>query len=227
MGLNYIKYSKVETWWIREVWNTRVHIWDLCTSLYIFTIYTNLHNVHRWISFLSAQSCYHKLPQAQWLRRTRLLSHSSGWQESIISFTVYVCVHARSCPTPWDPTGYSILCPWDSPGKNNGVHAIFSSRGSSGSRDRTLISFVSCTGRLVDSLPLVPFELKSNCGRVGSFWKLWRENLFPCVFQPSVAAHTPWCMAPSSSFNLICFHHYITFLSDSSCVPVITPNLPE
>ena len=79
----------------------------------------------------------------------------------------YVCVHARSCPTPWDPTGYSILCPWDSPGKNNGVHAIFSSRGSSGSRDQTLISFVSCTGRLVDSLPLVPFELKSNC------WQGW------------------------------------------------------
>ena len=36
------------------------------------------------------------------------------------------------------------LCPWDSPGKNTGVGAVPSSRGSSRPRDGT---YVSCTGR--------------------------------------------------------------------------------
>ena len=39
------------------------------------------------------------------------------------------------------------LCPWDSPGKNTGVVAMPSSRGSSWPMDPTLISYVSCTGR--------------------------------------------------------------------------------
>ena len=104
MGLNYIKYSKVEIWWIREVWNTRMHIWDLCTSLYIFTIYTNLHNVHRWISFLSAQSCYHKLPQAQWLRRTHVCFHTVPDGRSLSSVSLCMCVcmlgHVQLPETP-------------------------------------------------------------------------------------------------------------------------------
>ena len=40
-----------------------------------------------------------------------------------------------------------LFCPWDSPGKNTGVGAMFSSRGSSWPRDRTCVSLVCCTGR--------------------------------------------------------------------------------
>ena len=37
-----------------------------------------------------------------------------------------------------------LLCPWNSPGKNTGVVATSSSRGSSRPRDRTHVSYVSC-----------------------------------------------------------------------------------
>ena len=42
-----------------------------------------------------------------------------------------------------------LLYPWDFPGKNIGVVAISSSRGSSRPRDRTRVSCVSCIGRRV------------------------------------------------------------------------------
>ena len=42
-----------------------------------------------------------------------------------------------------------LLCPWDSPGKNSGVVAMPSSRGSSRPRDKTRVSFVSCIGSWV------------------------------------------------------------------------------
>ena len=50
--------------------------------------------------------------------------------------------------TPWLwPT--RLLCPWDYPGKNTGGVAMPSSRGSSWPRDRTHISYISCTDRQV------------------------------------------------------------------------------
>ena len=111
MGLNNIKYSKAEIWWIREVWNTRVHIRiyvPYCT--YLLTIYTNLHNVHRWISFLSAQSCYHKLPQLRGSEE-HVYFHTVLDVRSLPSVSLCICVYTESCPTPWDSMGYSILCP--------------------------------------------------------------------------------------------------------------------
>ena len=55
-------------------------------------------------------------------------------------------------PDSWRPYGLlpaSLLYPWDSPGKNTGVGCHSFSRGSSHPRDRTCISYVSCTGRQV------------------------------------------------------------------------------
>ena len=56
----------------------------------------------------------------------------------------------QSCPTLcncMEPT--RLLCPWDSPGKNTGMVAMSSSRGSFRSRDPTCIFYVSRTGRQV------------------------------------------------------------------------------
>ena len=56
----------------------------------------------------------------------------------------------RLCAAPWT-TATRFLCPWDSLGKNTGVVAMPSSRGSSQSRDRTR---VSCTaGRFFTAEP--------------------------------------------------------------------------
>ena len=105
MGLNNIKYSKAEIWWIREVWNTRVHIRiyvPYCT--YLLTIYTNLHNVHRWISFLSAQSCYHKFPQLRGSEE-HIYFHTvlDGRSLSSVSLCICMCIlsHVQLLETPW------------------------------------------------------------------------------------------------------------------------------
>ena len=59
-----------------------------------------------------------------------------------------LCVRAKflqSCPA----LPSRLLCPWDSPGKHTGVGCHASSRASSRPRDRTPVSYVSCTGRWV------------------------------------------------------------------------------
>ena len=74
---------------------------------------------------------------------------------------VCVCVYAHSCLTLWLRGLYPsrLLCPWNFPGKNTGTGSISSPRGSSLSRDRTRVSYVSCVG----SLPLC--HLGSPAGR--------------------------------------------------------------
>ena len=61
--------------------------------------------MHRWISFLSAQSCYHKLPQAQRLRRTHVYFHTVLDVRSISSVSLCMCVckfsHVQLLETPW------------------------------------------------------------------------------------------------------------------------------
>ena len=56
-----------------------------------------------------------------------------------------VCSVALSCLTLWSfglwPT--RLLCPWDFPGKNTGMVAVSSSRGSFPPSDRTSISYLS------------------------------------------------------------------------------------
>ena len=71
-----------------------------------------------------------------------------------------MCVHALSrvqlFAAPCTVAG-RLLCLWNFPGKNTGVVAISDSRGSSRSRDWTLFSYISCTGRQIISLkPLAP-----------------------------------------------------------------------
>ena len=117
-------------------------------------------------------SCLHKAAITNY--------HSSEAQKSTFTFTqfwmsgvyhqfhcVYVCVYSVMSNS-LRLHGLQHPLSWDSPGKNNGVHATSSSRGSSGSRDRTLTSFVARTGRQMGSLPLVPPEPKSNCWQGGS-----------------------------------------------------------
>lgn len=72
-------------------------------------------------------------------------------------------------------------------------------------------------------------ELESGIGRVGSFWRLYRENLFTCFFQLPVAAHISWFSPfPHLQSTSIQSVSIITFLlPDSSCVPVIRLNLQE
>ena len=63
----------------------------------------------------------------------------------------------QSCLTLSDPMDCTIrlLCPWDSPGKNACLITIFSSSGSSQSRDWTHISCCSCiAGRFFTTQPL-------------------------------------------------------------------------
>ena len=63
------------------------------------------------------------------------------------------CMQAKShqsCPTFCNPMDCSLArVPWDFPGKNTGVGYIPFSRGSSQPRDRTQVSYISCTGRWV------------------------------------------------------------------------------
>ena len=57
-----------------------------------------------------------------------------------------MCAKLLSHVWPFAPSGLtpaSVLCPWDSPGKNTGMGCHSSSRGSSRPRDRTCISCVS------------------------------------------------------------------------------------
>ena len=54
---------------------------------------------------------------------------------------------------------HRLLCTWDSPGKNTGVVAMPSSRGSSWHRDRTHVSFIFCIS-----------------GRFFTHWAIWE----PC-----------------------------------------------
>ena len=61
---------------------------------------------------------------------------------------MHACSVASVMSNSWWPYGLEparLLCPWNSPGKNTRR----SSRGSSGSRYRTHVSYVSCTGRHV------------------------------------------------------------------------------
>ena len=64
----------------------------------------------------------------------------------------------QSCPTLCGPMDCSHQAPvsMGSPGKNTGVVAMPSSRGSSRPRDGTCFSCISCIGRQRDSLPLAP-----------------------------------------------------------------------
>ena len=72
-----------------------------------------------------------------------------------IYYTPYVCACMLSyfsrvhSVQPYKLYPARLLCPWDSPGKNTGVIAMPSSRGSSRPMDRTLISYISCIGRWV------------------------------------------------------------------------------
>ena len=58
-----------------------------------------------------------------------------------------VCSVPQSCSTLCNSIG--LLCPRDFPGKNTGVDAISSSRGSFWSRDQTCISYGSFMGRRI------------------------------------------------------------------------------
>ena len=57
----------------------------------------------------------------------------------------YACVHGQLCPTLCNPT--MLLCPWNFPVRilEKWV-AIYSSRGSSWTRDQTNVSCISCFG---------------------------------------------------------------------------------
>ena len=66
-----------------------------------------------------------------------------------------------------------LLCPWDSSGKNTGVVAIFSSRGSSQPRDRNCVSWQG------DSLPLAPPGKPSDAPGVAP--KSSRDLAWTCV----------------------------------------------
>ena len=72
----------------------------------------------------------------------------------ILSKIDSLCMHTkllsrvRLSATLWTvPT--RLLCPWDSPGKNTGVGAMPSSRGSSQPKDQICISYFSCVGRWI------------------------------------------------------------------------------
>ena len=73
-----------------------------------------------------------------------------------ICVCVCVCVCARvlGCFNPNSLQLYGLWpirlhCPWDSPGKNTGVGCHFLLQGFSQLRDRTYVSYVFSTGRLI------------------------------------------------------------------------------
>ena len=63
---------------------------------------------------------------------------------------MHACSVASVMSDPLRPRGLQpsrLLCPWDSSGKNTGVVAMPSSRGSSQPRDGTRISYIFCIGK--------------------------------------------------------------------------------
>ena len=87
---------------------------------------------------------------AEWWQRTCVTRALTGLREPRAA--CLLCVQlSQACPTLW-PHGLQparLLCPWDSPGKNIGVGAMPSPRGSSRPRDWTHICYNSYTGRQV------------------------------------------------------------------------------
>ena len=96
-----------------------------------------------------------------------------------------------------------LLCPWDSPGKNTGVHCMPSSKGSSWPRHQTCFSYISCIGRHVHcnwrhlasprvSLVLLYFlPLKWYHLHVWCCWYFSWQSWFQPVIHP--AWHFAWC----------------------------------
>ena len=93
-----------------------------------------------------------------------------------------MCAHALSrvqlFAAPCTIAG-RLLCLWNFPGKNTGVVAISDSRGSSRSRDWTLFSCISCTGRQIISLkPLAPHgkPMRLNYWSI-KCWENYKNNV--------------------------------------------------
>ena len=72
---------------------------------------------------------------------------------ALLYLLLSVSMSAQSFPTLCGPMDYMEasrpLCPWNFPGKTTGWVAIFFSRGSSRSRNRTWVSCISCMGRQI------------------------------------------------------------------------------
>ena len=88
---------------------------------------------------------------------------------------------------PHGPEHARLLCPWDSPGKDTGVGAMPSSKGSSPPKDRTCVSYVSCTGRLVlhhehhlgSPTEISWVGLNRREVRVGFWLEVWSQTKWP------------------------------------------------
>ena len=74
--------------------------------------------------------------------------------DTYIYVCVCVCARVLGCFNPNSLQLYGLWpirlhCPWDSPGKNTGVGCHFLLQGFSQLRDRTYVSYVFSTGRLI------------------------------------------------------------------------------
>ena len=95
MGLNYIKYSKVEIWWIREVWNTRVHIRiyvPYCTYLLSTQIYTMCTDGLVSCLHKAAITNYHKLSGSE----EHTFTFTQFWMSGVYLQFHCVCACASS-----------------------------------------------------------------------------------------------------------------------------------
>ena len=71
------------------------------------------------------------------------------WKECMHAKSLHSSLTLRDSAKLYGLQPVKLLCPWDFPGKNTGVAAMPSFRGSSRPRDRTQVSYGSCIGRQV------------------------------------------------------------------------------
>ena len=136
----------------------------------------------------------------QWMCFDPLVSRGLQW-----------CVCMRSVVSDsLQPHGLQpamFLCPWDFPGKNSGVAAISSFRGSSQPRDQTHISFISVlAGRLFTTEP--PLVVMGGLIVLGKVTQLIHQAMLDfclgklcVVLGESVAVKSGRCGPSPSSLN--------------------------
>ena len=109
------------------------------------------------------------------VRTLLLICRDQGGMDALIKYSntvLCMCAHAQlleSCPTLCDPVDWtiaaplSLLCPWDSPGKNTGVgcHALLQGSSQQGSNLCLLRLLHWQAGSLPPAPPGMPFRVYS------------------------------------------------------------------
>ena len=141
----------------------------------------------------------------------------------------------QSCPTLCDPmdwVAHQLICSWGPPGKTTGVgcHQLICSWGPPGKNagagchallreifppgSRTLVSYVSCIGRQVGSLPPAP-PGKPTYWQKKDFSR--NRNIFG-IKKPKVQFPSLWCWACNWTFPEIWISHPWNFVEKLDAV---------